>query len=179
MDSWKTGPSLHDVPAVAMRRTNERLLSSHSYQRHVASGPGALGTLPRTQPRESAPALVGEQLSTPVHHAPSSQAAFDATCEAAPAVHASIVHAMPSSGTSVSSFVARQPAIGSHVSRVHGFPSLQTRGASPVHTPDAHVPPTMQRDVEHAAPFARGVNVHEPPTYASSVHGLSSLHMGT
>jgi len=171
--------SLQAVPTAATCRTNERLVSSHVYQRQVASGAGGAGASLDTHPRESASAAPGTQASVPVQHAPSSHAASDGGWDAAPAAHASSVHAIPSSGTSVSSTTCSHPPLGSQASRVHGLPSSQSIGAPPVHTPAMHCSPTTQADVAQAVPSATGVETHVPPTNASSVHGLPSLHSGT
>src|SRR5690242_12572591 len=108
---------------------------------------GFCGTFTCTHPAASAPAWSGAQTSAPVHQAPSSQAALLVVCDARPPEHVSIVHAIPSSGTFVLSFVATHPAPRSQISSVHALPSSHTRRLPPAQTPAWQAWPTMQSDV--------------------------------
>ena len=55
-------------------------------------------------------------------------------CDAVPPLHESIVHATPSSGTSVSSTVNWQPVTASQELVVHGLASSQTTAVPPPQT---------------------------------------------
>jgi hypothetical protein len=88
-------------------------------------------------------------LGEPGLHASSVQAfeslqlAFTGVETQFPALHASFVHEKPSVQVFVLSFVNWQPAIGSQVSSVHGFPSLHTVVAFGWHEPPEHWSPVV------------------------------------
>jgi hypothetical protein len=171
-------PSSQRVPGADPSITNARVASSQRYRRHPVFGPGAVGTPPREHPRESAPVAPGVHISAPVHHIPSSHVAWLGVWLATPPAQRPTVHAIPSSGTSVSSAVATHPITASQRSRVQGLRSSQTTLAPPAHTPARQVSPERHTPVEHEAPSARGVYTQRPPVNASSVQGLRSSHMG-
>jgi hypothetical protein len=169
--------SLHASP-VCITSEYDIVASLQTYAAHALEGPGGAGGLPAMHPRVSAPDVVGAQRSVPVHQRPSSQTESVATCDATPALHRSVVHEYISLGTNESSFTARHPAVGSQLSRVHGLPSLHATALPPVHAPARHCCPARHMLVAHALPSARLVNVHDPPTRLSVVHGLLSLQTG-
>jgi hypothetical protein len=169
--------SLHASP-VCITSEYDMLASLQTYVAHALDGPGGAGGVPAMQPRVSAPAVVGAQRSVPVHQRASSHTESVFTCDATPALHRSVVHAYASPGTSVSSFTARHPAVGSQLSRVHGFPSLQTIAVPPLHAPATHCSPVRHMLVEQLLPSLRTLNTHDPPTRVSVVQGLLSLQTG-
>jgi len=129
-------------------------------------------------PIASAPGFIGEHTSTPVQYFPSSQDALFAVCVGAPFVHASVVHAMPSSGITLLSTACPQPITASQLSTVHGLLSLQLTALPPVHIPAWQLCPLRHSVVEHALPFGSVLCMHEPLTTVSVVQGFWSSHTG-
>jgi hypothetical protein len=178
-----TSPVVHAIVSsqLAPTRTdamNERDASSQVYPAHAVGGDGGVGIMVVTQPRALAIGSPGTQRSTPVQYRPSSHVASVAVWLARPAAQRSTVHATVSSGTSVSSLLDAHPLIGSQRSRVQGLPSSQRRAAPPAQVPAAQRSPVRQAEVEQVLPSTRRVETQRPPTTASSVQGLPSLHGG-
>jgi hypothetical protein len=170
-------PSSQAVPAASGITANECVASLHApVGAHGLLG-GGVGTLERTQPFASAVGP-GEHVSTPVHQRPSSQIELVATCVGAPLVQLSVVHAMPSLGTTVVSVAWAQPVTASHESIVHGLPSSQLTLVPPPHVPAVHVLPVRQTVVEHALPSTSMVYVQPLEVGVSIVHGLWSSQTG-
>jgi hypothetical protein len=117
------------------------------------------------------------------------------------ALHASVVHRLPSVQVFVTSGVYTHPVAGLHVSSVHALPSLQITADPPTHAPLLHTSPDVQKlpsshgsvlfvyaqpdaglheSLVHQFPSTHamgGPPTHTPPAHASGfVHALPSLH---
>jgi hypothetical protein len=102
-----------------------------------------------------------------------------------PAVHtpptqvSAPLHALPSGhGVASGAVLCPQPVVGSQVSVVQGFPSLQLSAVPAMQTPARHVSvPSQTFPLLQSVPSATAVYWHpEPETQVSVVHGLLSLH---
>ena len=125
------------VPATHVSPDVQRLPSSHGFRFGVYMQPSVVSQVSSVQGLPSSHTSAGPgwhvpsaglQVSAPLHGSPSSQTTAAPTH--APAAQVSpVVHRLPSSHGFVLSTWA-QPELGSQLSSVHGFPSLQI-GATP------------------------------------------------
>jgi len=165
----------HEASGACVQR---RAPSSHASVVHALPSSHAGG-----DPATHAPA---RQVSAPLQKRPSEHAVPSAAAAwtQRPALHASVVHAFPSSHCAAL-VQAVQPAIGVwmhppvslHESAVHALPSSHDGATPAVQTPARHVStPLQERPSLHDVPSATRPCAQRPALQTSVVHGFPSLH---